>query len=123
MSALDTAMLTAMRAAIAELLPDTCSVITLTRTADGMGGHVDTRATATAINCRLDVVTGREQIGREQIAGGGLQPFTSYMLSLPYDATVVTQNEILHNGNNYAVKSVNQSQSWKAVVRVELEKL
>lgn len=118
MSAIDTAMLAAMREAISTLLPDTCNVITLTRAADGMGGHTDTRATATAINCRLDVVTGREQI-----AGGGLQPFTSYMLSLPYDAAVVTTNEILHNGTNYAVKSVNQSQSWKAVVRVELEKL
>ena len=118
MTTIDTAMLSAMRAAISELLPDTCQIITLTHTADGEGGWTDSRATATAVNCRLDVTQAREQV-----TGGAIQPYTSYKLSIPYDTTVVTGNEVLHSGVNYAVTGVNLGQSWKAVVRVDLERL
>lgn len=119
MTAIDTSMLAAMRSAIAELLPDTCAILSITSTPDGMGGQTETRGTATAsIAFRLDVVSGREQI-----SGGALQAFTSYKGSLPYDAVITTGNEILHNGISYAVTAVNTGQSWSAVKRVDLEKL
>lgn len=116
MTAISTSMLSAMRSAIAELLPDTCQVITITHAPDGFGGQTDTRGTASAISCRLDVVSGREQV-----IGGALQPFTSYILSIPYDTTIDTTNEILFNGITYAVKSAPQNKSWNAVKRIELE--
>lgn len=119
MTAIDTAMLAAMREAIGELLPDTCSILTLTRTADGMGGMTETWGTAySGVDFRLDVKTGVEQV-----VGGGLKPFTSYKGSLPYDTTITSADRILHSGVTYAVTSVNTSQSWKAVVRVDLEKV
>ena len=118
MSAIDSTMLAAMRAAIATLLPDTAQVITITRTPDGMGGQSETRATASAIPFRLDM-----ESGSEMTAGGALQPYTQYRGSLPYDATITTANQLLHSGITYAVTSVNTSQSWKAVTRVTLEKI
>lgn len=119
MAAIDTAMLAAMRTAISELLPDTCHILSPTNTADGMGGATTAWGTAgTSISCRLDVVQGREQL-----TGGAIQPYTSYMLSLPYDTTVTQDYRVSHSGTTYAVKSVNLNQSWNAVVRVELERL
>ena len=118
MSAIDTAMLAAMRAAISELLPDTCQIITLTNSPDSEGGGTQSRATASAISCRLDVTQAREQV-----TGGAIQPYIAYKLSVPYDASITAGNEILHSGINYAVTGVNLGQSWKAVVRVDLERL
>ncbi len=117
MSAIDTGMLAAMRDAIGQLLPDTCRIITITHAADGQGGMTDTRGTASSIDCRLDVISGREQI-----AGGALQPFTSYVLSVPYDTEITTLQEVLHSSITYSVVSVNTSASWNAVKRVQLEK-
>jgi hypothetical protein len=118
MSAIDTAMLAAMRAAIGELLPDTAYIVGLTNTPDGEGGVTQARGTSGTQLCRLDVVQGREQV-----SGGAIQPFISYMMSLPYNATVASTNIISHNGTDYAVKSINLDQSWSAVTRLELEKI
>jgi len=119
MPALTASELAVMQDAIEELFPDTCNVCTLTNSPDGEGGWTTTRGTSgTAIACRLDVVQGREML-----AGGAIQSFTAYMLSLPHDTTVAPANLIEHSSVDYTVKSVNRNQSWKAVVRVELERL
>ena len=120
MSALDTSMLSAMRSAIAELLPDTCSIISVTLTPDGMGGQIETYGTATA-NCRLDVVTDKAY-SQTQV-GAGLKNFISTILSVPYDTTITEDNRVIHGGITYAVVApVNSDQSWIAVKRVQLER-
>lgn len=119
-SAITAEMLSQMRSIITnDLLPDTANIVSITNVSDGEGGVTQTRGTVgTAIACRLDVITGREQV-----SGGAIQPYISYMMSLPYDTTVAYSNIIEHNSIDYAVKSVNLGQSWKAVVRVELERM
>ena len=119
MSAIDTAMLAAMRSAISQLLPDTCNIVTITNTADGEGGVTKTKGTTgTAIACRLDV-----KQGRELVSGGAIEPFTSYKMSLPYDTTVAYSNIVEHNSVAYTVVGINPNQSWNAVVRVDLERI
>jgi hypothetical protein len=115
---LNASELAGMRDAIELLLPDTCNVCTITNTADAQGGVTKTRGTSgTSIPCRLDVITGREQL-----AGGAVAPFVSYKMSMLYD-TVVNHSDIIeHNGVDYYVTGVNLAQSWKAVVRVDLER-
>lgn len=115
---LTSAELAQMRADIAQLLPDTCYIVTLTNVSDGQGGVTSSRGTAGPYACRLDVIQGREQV-----TGGAIQPYTSYMLSLPYDTAIVSTNLVNHNGVDYAVKPPNTNQSWIAVKRVELEKI
>jgi hypothetical protein len=113
------AELTIMRDTIALLMPDTCIIYSVTNTPDGEGGVTEARSTEYAeIPCRLDVVQGREQV-----AGGAMQPYTSYMLSVAYDTDLLPSYIVEHDDVEYAVKSINRSQSWKAVVRVELERL
>lgn len=119
MTAIDSTMLAAMREAIEQLLPDTCDVLYLTRTSDGMGGMTETWGTTSSnVAFRLDV-----KQGMEQVAGGGLKPFTSYKGSLPYDTSITTTDRILHDGVTYAVTGVNTNQSWQAVMRVDLERV
>lgn len=113
-------MLAAMRAAITELLPDTCTILTVTRTPDGMGGNSESWGTASSgVACRMDLVN--RLMGMEQSKGASLQPYPQYMLSLPYDTTVDTDDRIVHNSTTYAVTRVNTGQSWMAVKRVILE--
>jgi len=120
MSAITPEMLSEMRSVISNtLLPDMCNLVSITNISDGEGGVTQTRGTVgTAIACRLDVVSGREQV-----TGGAIQPYISYVMSLPYDTTLQADYIIEHSGADYAVKSINLGQSWKAVVRVELERM
>jgi len=121
MSAIDAAMLSAMRDAIAELLPDTCNILTVTRTADGMGGVSEAWGTASSgISCRVDMNQGIME-GRELLTADGLHPYTRYILSVPYDTTISTDSRVEHSGTTYAVVSVNTEQSWMAVKRCWLE--
>lgn len=111
--------LSEMRAAINNLFPDTCNILSVTESADGQGGITETWGTASTSSCRLDVVTGREQT-----AGGALQPYIKTMLSLPYNATITEAYRVEHGGITYAVIAPpNNDQSWKAVTRVELERV
>ena len=110
--------LSGMREAINQLLPDTCDILSVTRSADGEGGWTETWGTASTVSCRLDMVQGREAL-----AGGAVQPFTAYMLSLPYDAVISAANRVQHSSVTYNVVSVNTGQSWKAVTRVSLERV
>ena len=114
---LDTSMLAAMREAIAELLPDTCSVLSVTKTADGKGGWTESYGT-TSVSCRLDIKSGMEQV-----VGGGVQPYRHCMLSVPYDTTITTDYLVVHGGVTYNVLTVSTGQSWQAVKRVEVEAL
>jgi len=117
--AIDSTMLAAMREAIAELLPDTCSVLSKTSTPDGMGGQTTTWGTLSTVACRVDI-----QQGREQVAGGGVQAYVRTVLSLPYDTTITEAHRVYHGGVTYAViEPPNTDQSWIAVKRVELEKV
>lgn len=120
MSAIDTNMLAAMRTAISELLPDTCSILSLTSVSDGAGGQTETWGTASSgVSCRLDVT-----LTRELLTGGAIQPYIKTMLSVPYDTTITENNRVVHNSVTYAVVAPpNTNQSWNAVKRVELERV
>ncbi len=117
--AIDTAMLSAMREAIGELLPDTCNILSLTSTSDGAGGYSETWGTMTTSSCRLDV----KEV-RDIVSGGAVQSYIKTMLSVPYDTSITELNRVEHGGVTYAVVApTNSDQSWIAVKRVELERV
>lgn len=111
------AELTQMRADILDnLLPDTCNILTVTRTEDGEGGWSESWGTAsTGVNCRLDGLSGRENI-----AGAAVQPFHSYVLTLPWDTTITTDYRVEYGTVTYEVKSV-KTGSWMVCTRALLE--
>ncbi len=117
MTGLTTAELAQMRTDIESLMPDTCSILSLTLTSDGQGGQTEAWGTATAgAACRLDFLGGKEAL-----ASGAIQPYTRAILSIAQSATITTANRVLHGGITYNVQSVNLDASWLAAKRCTLE--
>lgn len=97
-------------------LPDTCDILSLTRSRGSMGDFTETWGTASAnVPCRLD-----HRSGNEVSIGTALQPVYSYVLTLPWNTTVTAANRIKHAGQTYSVKSVSFG-SLNACLRCELE--
>lgn len=108
-----------IRADIGNLLPDTCSILSITRTSDSAGGWTETWGTVTGIPCRLDYPNP----GRESVAAASLTPFKAGILSMEYDQVVTTANRILIGTDTFNVTGVNDGQSWIGVKRVSVEKI
>jgi hypothetical protein len=111
-----------MRAAIEELLPSTCNILSPTYTPDGQGGGTITWGTitgGTAVPCRLD-----SKGGRSQIAGEAMQPFNSLVLSMPYDTAITESYRVEFTNERYIVTNVSPDDaSWRLVRRVQLERI
>jgi len=108
-----------MQADILDLLPDTCDILSVAYTADSEGGFTEAWGTATAgVYCRIDY-----RSGRETMTGGAIQPYSKAVLSLPYNTPISTTNRVKSGDYTWAVKSLNDGQSWQAVKRAELERV
>jgi hypothetical protein len=108
-----------MRSAINDLLPDTCNILTGTVSIDSEGGATQSWGTASAgVACRLDM-----RNARKMLSNGAIQPFTTWVMTLPYGTSVTELNRIEHGTFLYSVKPVDNDKSWGACVRVEVEKL
>ena len=113
------AELSQMRTDIESLtMPDTCTVLSRTETADGAGGVTTALGTAYAnVPFRLDAFKGHVDLG-----GNSLRPFQEYTGSLPHKYAVTTAHQIVHSSVTYNVVSVSAG-SWLGVKRVVLEKV
>jgi head-tail adaptor len=110
--------LTQIRLDIETCLPDTCNILSLTRTSDGMGGWSETWGTTySTVTCRLDFTSGAENV-----TAGALVPYTRAVVSLPQSTVITAQNRIEHGGNTYTVQAVNLG-SWLGVKRASVEKI
>lgn len=111
--------LTYMREQIEDLLPDTCNLLTVTRTSDSAGGWSDTWGTATAsVKCRLDAANGKEQF-----IADNLKPFHGFILTLPYNTTITTDYRVEISSTSYNVVAVDSGKSWSACLRAAVEKV
>jgi hypothetical protein len=111
------AELAQIRADVLSMLPDACNILSVTLTSDGAGGNAETWGTATAgVSCRLDYKTGDETI-----SGGAVKPFSGWVLTLPHDADIDTENRVEVGGGTYAVLGVDGGKSWTASIRCRLE--
>jgi len=120
---LTNAELAEIRSAISELLPDSGYIITVSNAPDGQGGQTETFGTSNAIACRIDPRVITDLKSGELIAGGAAQPFHTFMLTLPYSATITTDHRFLLDGTQYSVKSVDKDKSWTASVRCFVERI
>jgi SPP1 family predicted phage head-tail adaptor len=99
-------------------LPDTCIVLSVTETSNGMGGQTKAWGTATNyVACRMDTMSMQEQI-----AGGAMQPFTRMRLTVPWDTILTTAHRVKWSGTQYNVVSVNPG-SWLISKRAIVEKV
>jgi hypothetical protein len=113
--------LTQMRSDLAQLLPDTCAILSPTMASDGMGGWTTTWGTAAAsVACRIDPDTG--QAGREVLSGGAVEPYHRYILTLAQSQAIATTNRVVVGGHTYSVISVDAGKSWAVSTRCSLER-
>ena len=116
------AQLTSMRTTLNTLMPDTCNILSVTRTSDGQGGFTDVWGTATAsVKCRIDSGGATGAAGRENVGAASLLPFESWLLTLPYDTTITAAHRVEVSSVTYNVTSVDKSKSWNAEVVASLE--
>lgn len=119
MPKISNAMLADLRAQSLDYLPDTGTILTVTRTSDGQGGWTSSWAGSVGYACRVDVVNGRELQ-----TGGGYITYQKTMLTLPSDTTITTTNRFAYADNEYNVIAVSDAdRSWNVFVRCELEKV
>jgi len=123
MSLLSDTELTAIRNDVSDLLPDTGYILSVTGTANGAGGQSESVGTAGTTTYRLDAKVMTMLSSGEKITAGALQPFHTFMLTLPYGATITTENRFKDkDGVIYNVTSVDSGKSWIASKRCVVEK-
>ena len=106
----------------AGLMPDECNILEVTQTSDSQGGFTDTWGTVTGgaeITCRIDSQKG--MFSGENVKGGALQPYHTFVLTLPQGTTITESNRVEVNSGTFTVTSVDTSKSWNACVRAWLE--
>ena len=117
MSGLTASDLKWMHAEVDNLMPDTCNILSVTRTGDSQGGFTQSWGTASAnVSCRIDSVTAAERV-----AVGAIQPFHSYWLTVPQGTTITTENKVEIDSTKYAITSVDTPKSWGACIRAWIE--
>jgi hypothetical protein len=110
--------LSAMRAELERTLPNVCNVLTVSYAVTG-GVSIPVLGTALAnVACRLDHKTGFEAL-----AGGAIQPYSKWILSVPHDTALTTANRVEIGTTTYSVKSVDPAKSWNLILRAEVDPL
>lgn len=116
---LTTAELDRMRTVANRALPGTAIIHGGTTTSDGGGGYTETfgpRAGGT-VACRVAPLTGSEGEQGDRIAADA-----DYIITLPAETTVETDDRIDIAGVTYNVVAV-RDRSWEITRRVEAEKV
>jgi len=103
--------LSQLRADANDYLPDTCTLQTLTRTADAYGGWSESWAnTHTGVACRLAVMPLNRP---EAIDAGQIASTTRWLLAVPYNQAIDATMRVVHDGVTYEVEGVEDKQSHR----------
>lgn len=119
---LTTAELTDMRVTVLDLMPDTCTIQSMSTTKNSIGEAVHSYSNrGTSIQCRLDPLKGhKEEYG---MFGGVLQTEGNFVLTVPYDQTVTTTDRVIVDGTTFEVVFVDPEKSWNVSVRAVLKEI
>jgi len=108
-----------IRAAIADLLPDTCYILSPVSIRAANGEVTQTWGTATAATpCRFDPLKGTEQDG-----AGGVKIYHGYRVTMTYDTTITSAQRLLFGGVTYNIISVDPGKSWLSSLRLDVERV
>jgi hypothetical protein len=118
---LDATDLATLRTDLEALLPDTCTINYVTRTADGAGGWTEaTTARGTSIACRIMPMQFGAFAG---ISADQLKEGRAWVLSVANDQTVEIDDQVVVGSNTYHVKQLNTDESEIGLTRAYLERL
>lgn len=107
--------LSAMRAAVASVLPDTCAISRLREVSDGQGGMVQSWAAVGTVSCRLAANSGQARA-----VAGQAQSVGAYILTVPYDTDIQFADRATVNSVVYRVAFVNDVNDWRTAIRCDV---
>jgi SPP1 family predicted phage head-tail adaptor len=114
---LSNADLASMRATAEQALPGTAVIQGGTLTSDSGGGWTEAFTASGTVSCRVAPITGTE---RED--GARISATSEYVITLPAETTVETNDRIVVAGITYNVTAV-RDRSWEVTRRVEVRKV
>lgn len=121
MRAVSTGELVRLRTAADALLDQTATVTNYTYVSNGAGGYTKTEATTTYL-CNV-APTAVWNMPMEMMVAGELANTASWLIRLPYNATVYKDSKIVVAGEEYQPLSIHRNKSWCAALRVACQKV
>lgn len=116
---LTTLELSQMRDDAEDLLPDTCTLQTVARTLDSMGGWSEAySAQHTGVPCRVWLMRGGEYP-----VGARMSEVTRWVLNVPYDQALDATMRVVHGSETYQVNDVNDTGSERLQRRAWLTRI
>jgi len=116
---LTAAQLADMRAMASEALPDTCSILTPTRTPDGMGSESSSWAvSASAVPCRMAPSGLGSNVELERAAR--VTAVERWTLTLAWDQELTKLDRISYDGKTFEVEDIAADMSYQIHKRAQL---
>lgn len=107
--------LTWMREEVENTLPDTCNILSVTKTSNGQGGFTQSWGTAVAsVACRVDAM---KQADAVTVVGEAGRVYNRFVVTMPHDTAITAANRIEANGYTLAVETVDPAKSEIACLR------
>lgn len=105
-----------MQDEVEKTLPDTCNILTMTKTSDGQGGWTESWGTATAgVACRVDAMASSDS---DTVVGESERVYDRYVVTLPHDTTISEYNRIEVNDYTLSIDAVDHPKSEATCLRV-----
>ncbi len=101
-----------------ELMPDLCTLRTVTNTSDGSGGWTEGTSDTANVPCRLMMSSGRESVQANQVTAE-----RSYVLTIPKTYTITPRTRVIKAGVTYEVVSVNDGASFTTALRATMTRV
>lgn len=109
-----------MRHAIADSLPDLCTVKSRTTVVDGQGGVTETWASTINVPCKL---APAGYVDRTASLGERYTVTDSWILTVRYDTTIAAGYRVVLGGDTYEVLGVQDDRSERLCRRASLRRV
>ena len=118
---LSTAELAQLRTDANAYLPDTCTIQTVVRTADNMGGWTEAWSnTYTSVACRLAPARATRD---ETLRGEQISAYSQWVLTVAYNQTIDETMRVVHDSETYEVLRLEDTHSSRTAKRAYLVRL
>lgn len=105
--------LAAIRAEQVATMPDTCTVQSVTRTADGMGGFTEDWDDSASYACRLS----SRGVPREYLEMAAAQGAHYWMVTLPHGAVVTREDRLKIGDRALSIVGFASGGAWETALR------
>lgn len=106
-----------MRAQATQLLPDTCTIQSVSRSSDGAGGWSETWSTLATVACRLDPL---KQQAQPDVVAGREAIIVPRQLTVPWDAPIDVDRRVVVGSETYEIRELVDDHAWRVCRRAKV---